>query len=238
MLERRGVGALGLAVLLVCNCKEATSTAGDTTQRCVEMCETQNACDAGEPVDCAPTCEDYAEANEISGCGPEYDAALSCWESLEDACVVEGCSSEEQAWLVCSATYCVAHPEEPLCSGGTGGSGGGTTATSTTATTTGGGGGGTGGGPSTVCPYSVETLSCADACANLKAVAGTCENDPTVPAEIAQLLSLANMGQGNGCLAACAADSPFYTDQWRCFQGAPSSPCTAIAGCTASNCPP
>jgi len=90
---------------------------------------------------------------------------------------------------------------------------------------------------SAYCPYTVSALDCAAACNNLKAIASSCEGDPTVPASVALLLAAAATGTGAGCNSACAANSPTYGAQWKCFQGTPSSAeCTAIAGCDVTSC--
>ncbi len=227
---------LRAAVLGIAACTTAPGN-GDLESRCVDLCETQNACDAGEQVDCVPACDDYVSGSETAGCTAEFEAALTCWENLDDACVVTGCDQEEQAWLACAAAYCVTHPEEPECDGGAGGAGaqGGGGAGGQGGGGLGGSGGG-GEGPN-VCPYTAAPFDCVQACANLKTIAATCEDDPAVPPEVQTVLGLANMGMGAACAAACAADSQLYPDQWACFQGAPVESCTAVAGCTTVNCP-
>jgi hypothetical protein len=98
--------------------------------------------------------------------------------------------------------------------------------------------GGTGGTGPSVCPYTADPLDCTAACANLKTIAAKCQNDPGVPQNIQAVLAAAATGTGNGCKVTCAADSPSYTNQWKCFQGVPPAmDCTAIAGCTYYNCP-
>jgi hypothetical protein len=59
-----------------------------------------------------------------------------------------------------------------------------------------------------------------------------------MPAEIQTILDTADNGNGNACKVSCAASSPTYTIQWKCFQAVPTTAdCTAIAGCTYANCP-
>jgi hypothetical protein len=100
------------------------------------------------------------------------------------------------------------------------------------------GGGATGTGTQTgQCPYSVASFSCDEACAKLHDFSTRCQNDPTVPAELAVMLGL--YGQvATVCTATCAVVSPSAQAQWACFQGVPDgAPCAAIAGCNPTNCP-
>ncbi len=127
-------------------------------------------------------------------------------------------------------------------SGGAGGAGSGGASESqggaSGETGSGGASGGSGGAQPSTCPYTTSHFSCPEACANLKAIASKCQDDPSLSSETKTLLAGAATGMGNACKAACAADSPNFPEQWRCFQGVPvAADCTAIAGCTTVNCP-
>jgi hypothetical protein len=105
---------------------------------------------------------------------------------------------------------------------------------------TGGQSGGGASGTSTqtgVCPYTVATFSCAAACKSLHDLYSRCQNDPTVPAELQAMLGL--YGQVEVvCTSTCAVVSPSALAQWGCLEGVPAdAPCSAIAGCNATNCP-
>ncbi len=116
-------------------------------------------------------------------------------------------------------------------SGSTGGSG---------ADTGGAGGDQTGGAGGWVsqCPYAAANFACDAACDNLQAIAAKCKDDPSIPTDIRAILEAVAAGTGNACKIKCAADSPTYGTQWSCFQAVPvAADCTAIAGCTLSNCP-
>jgi hypothetical protein len=116
--------------------------------------------------------------------------------------------------------------------GGAVGSGGKTGSGGSSAAGTGGAGGLTG-----ACPYKVTSFSCDSACAKLNAFSAKCANDPTVPSDVQIMLSL--YGEVPVvCTNTCAIVSPSSQTQWGCFQGVPDDvPCSAIAGCTATNCP-
>lgn len=179
--------------------------------------------------------------------------SLACFQNASTACAdcMEAASDCEER------SGCV----EPACgetgSGGTGsggtastggvasdGQGGASNTTDanggTTAAADGGSSASGEGGSSTasVCPYSSDSLDCAQACSNLKAIATKCQTDPSLSEEIQAVLQLANTGNGTACKASCAAVSPTAMAQWKCFQAVPvAADCTAIAGCTYYNCP-
>jgi hypothetical protein len=87
------------------------------------------------------------------------------------------------------------------------------------------------------CPYAVATFSCEAVCKKLHSLYGRCQNDPAVPSELQAMLGL--YGQVEVvCASTCAVVAPASQAQWSCLQGVPdSAPCSAIAGCNASNCP-
>jgi hypothetical protein len=204
------------------------------------------------------TCK--TEMNCLIGCPCEdTSCAMACYDDASTACIdcLDAADSCEQQ------SGCV----EPVCGNagaggnsslGTGGAtaSGGSASTlaaegGTSSTVVGSGGssevgvGGTapigvGGSPSpTVCPYAAATVDCTQACTNLKAIATKCQSEPSLSTEIQTVLQLANSGTGTACRAGCAADSPMYAAQWKCFQAVPTAAdCTAIAGCTVFNCPP
>lgn len=91
------------------------------------------------------------------------------------------------------------------------------------------------------CPYGTGSFSCAAACENIWKLVNKCASDPAVPANMKSLFkTMASMPKGTAmalCKTTCAAQSPVYTSQWKCFQGAPTNSCTAVAGCTVLNCP-
>jgi hypothetical protein len=93
------------------------------------------------------------------------------------------------------------------------------------------------GGQTGDCPYSVASFSCQGACTKLHDFSARCQNEATISADVAMMLSL--YGQVEVvCTSTCDVVSPSAEAQWGCFQGVPdNAPCSAIAGCTATNCP-
>lgn len=91
------------------------------------------------------------------------------------------------------------------------------------------------------CPYSTSSFSCAAACENLWKLVNKCSSDPAVPANMKPLLkTMASMPRSTAiaaCKTSCSSQSSTYTNQWKCFQGAPSNSCAAVYGCSVSNCP-
>jgi hypothetical protein len=123
-------------------------------------------------------------------------------------------------------------------SGGISASGGSTGSGGRTGTGGQARGGATGaGGQTGLCPYTVDTFSCDAACKKLHDFSPRCETDPTVPAELQAMFGL--YGQVEIiCTSTCALVAPTSQAQWACFQGVPDdAPCSAIAGCSATNCP-
>ena len=98
------------------------------------------------------------------------------------------------------------------------------------------GGGGTSAQPG-VCPYTVASFSCEAACKNLHDLNARCQNDPSLPGEMQAMLSLYGEVEVI-CTSSCAVVAPSSQAQWSCLQGVPAdAPCSAIAGCNATNCP-
>ncbi len=91
------------------------------------------------------------------------------------------------------------------------------------------------------CPYTTGSFSCAAACENIWKLVNKCASDPALPANLKSLFkTMASMPRSTAmaaCKATCAAQTASYQSQWKCFQGAPSNSCTAVAACTVSNCP-
>jgi hypothetical protein len=100
-----------------------------------------------------------------------------------------------------------------------------------------GGGATSTGGQTGVCPYTVASFSCEAACQKLHTFNARCANDPSVPAELRAMLGLYGEVEVV-CTSTCAVVAPASQAQWACFQGVPDdAPCSAIAGCNATNCP-
>jgi hypothetical protein len=114
----------------------------------------------------------------------------------------------------------------PLGTGGKAGTGGRSSS-----------GGATGSGTATSrCPYTVASFSCEAACSKLHDFYARCKNDPTLPEEAKAMLGL--YGEVVViCTNSCAVVAPSAQAEWSCYQGMPDdAPCSAIAGCNATNC--
>jgi hypothetical protein len=186
---------------------------------------------------------DYLSGNYSGTCKTEIACVLSC--ACDDLSCEMNCYNNASAdceSCVNAMSECESNSNctEPVCSsggggegsGGSGGQGGesstGGTSTNTSVTSTLG-----------RCPYTTDNFDCNSACSNLKAIANKCQSDPSLSEEIQAVLTLASSGSANACKVGCAAASPTAMPQWHCYQAVPvSADCTAIAGCTYSNCPP
>jgi len=91
------------------------------------------------------------------------------------------------------------------------------------------------------CPYTTSSFSCAAACENMWKLVNKCATDPSVPANMKSLFkTMAAMPKSKAiaaCKTTCSVQSPTYSSQWKCFQTVPTNSCTAVAGCSTSNCP-
>lgn len=100
-----------------------------------------------------------------------------------------------------------------------------------------GGGAPGAGGQAGGCPYTVASFSCEAACQKLHAFNARCGSDPAVPVELQAMLGLYGEVEVI-CTSTCAVVAPASQGQWECFQGMPdAAPCSAIAGCNATDCP-
>jgi hypothetical protein len=95
--------------------------------------------------------------------------------------------------------------------------------------------------PPSNCPYTAPSFSCQGACDNLWKLVKQCASDPNLPANLATVLqamsALPEKQALATCKLACEATSGTAQAQWSCFQAAPTSDCTKIAGCTSIACP-
>ena len=251
-MMKRWVRVVAGAVLLTACSGDSDSSSGESTGRNVygecpsdDMSETctgeaaydncvQDACD-----DTFKSCfgTGYASGSYGGACGSVVTCMFGC-ACGDTACELACAQNASSECITCydEADACVEQSgcEEPQCSTGssTGGSGG------SSGSAGGSSGGGTGGSTASVCPYTVASLSCTTACDQLREIAAKCKDDPSVPASIKVALEAASQGTGAACNVTCQADSQSYENQWKCFQGVPvSAECSAIAGCTLTNCP-